>query len=126
MVKFFSLSLIVLLFSSLNKVHASQYRMYDCDNLDKSYACGSGCKISYNSFKFDVLDSSSVRINQYIQGQLVSSSIEKCDVKSNQKFSCKMYTGNFTIVNAIDSGQGVWGRYSNDMNTLYATGCFKR
>ena len=56
MVKFFSLSLIVLLFSSLNKVHASQYRMYDCDNLDKSYACGSGCKISYNSFERNFLD----------------------------------------------------------------------
>lgn len=111
---------------SINTSHASQYRMFDCDNLDKSYACGTGCKISYNSFKFDVLDSSSVRINQYIQGQLVSSSIEKCDVKSYQKFSCKMYTGDFTIVNVIDSGQGVWGRYSNDMNTLYATGCFKK
>ena len=111
---------------SSNTSYASQYRMFDCDNLDKSYACGTGCKISYNSFKFDVLDSSSVRINQYIQGQLVSSSIEKCDVKSNQKFSCKTYTGDFTIVNVIDSGQGVWGRYSNDMNTLYATGCFKR
>lgn len=126
MVKFFSLSLIVLLFSSLNKVHASQYRMYDCDNLDNSYACSTGCKISAFTFKYEVIDKSSVRMSQYLQGQLIGSSIEVCDVKSDQNFSCTAYTGKFTILTLIDTGNGVWGRYSNDMKTLYAAGCFKR